>query len=296
MTIPARVRRSIGRYALVDGIPFKLPVDMTDTPALFAAFTIDADRAAELLPGNEIHPIRLPGGRGLLIFTVIDYKATDIGKYVEYSIGIACSRGSRPRNALLALLRGRAGQFVVELPVSSEVSVKGGKGIWGMPKYQAYLEFDDDGSKVASRYYLDGELAVDVEIRRPRFNRIPVVAGASNYCQFRGMLMKSDVHFRGRVGINLPFTRSGRCAFGDHPRVAGLKALDVAEKPLFTAFLADMKGTLDDHVESWFLSYEEPPSTVPEGLETVADLGLSEEWLASPADSPGVGLPSRATT
>lgn len=296
MPVPKRVKRSTGRYALVDGIPFKLPVDMVDTPALFAAFTIDADRAAELLPGDEVHPVRLPGGRGLLIFTVIDYKVTDIGKYIEYSIGIACTRGSRPSNPLLALLRGRAGQFVVELPVSSEVSVKGGKGIWGMPKYQAYLEFDDDGKTVSSRYYLDGDLAVNVEIRRPRFNRIPVALGpVSNYCAFRGMLMKSDVHFKGRVGINLPFTRSGSATFGDHPRVAGLKGLDVASKPLISVFLADMKGTLDDHVESWFLSYEQPPKAQPEGLESVADLGLSEEWLATPSDVPTAG-PSKASS
>ncbi|HEV7807097.1 MAG TPA: acetoacetate decarboxylase family protein [Solirubrobacteraceae bacterium] len=289
MTIPARVRRSTGRHALVDGVPFKLPVDMTDTPALFAAFTIDADCAAAMLPGDEVHPIRLPGGRGLLIFTVIDYKATDIGKYIEYSIGIACTHGPRPSNPLLALVRGRVGQFVIELPVSSEVSVKGGKGIWGMPKYQAYLEFDQDSKRVASRYFLDGQLGVDVEIKKPRFNGIPVVAGASNYCRFRGMLMKSNVHFRGRIGINLPFTRSGRVIVGDHPHVAPLKALDIAAKPLFTAFLANMVGTLDDHVESWFLSYEQPPTADPEGLESVVGLGRSEDWLTSPTDVPVAG-------
>lgn len=291
MSIPARVTRATGRHALVDGIPFELPVNMTDTPALFAAFTIDADRAAELLPGTEIHPVRLPGGRGLLIVTVIDYKVTDIGKYIEYSIAIACTHGPRPRNALLALLMGQAGQFVVELPVSSEISVKGGKGIWGMPKYQAYCEFTDDGSTVASRYFLDGEVAVNVEVKRPRFNRIPVSAGASNYCTFRGMLCKSDVHFKGRIGINLPFTRSGRLEISGHPRVAALKALDIAGKPLFTAFLADMTGVLDDHVESWFLSYEQPPETAPPGLETVAGLGLSQEWLEPPTRDGPVGAP-----
>lgn len=290
--IPARVRRSTGRHALVDGIPFTLPVDMTDTPALFAAFTIDADRAAEMLPGNEVHPARLPGGRGLLIVTVIDYQTTDIGKYIEYSIGIACTHGSQPRPALLALLLGRAGQFVVDLPVSSEISVKGGKGIWGMPKHQAYLEFEQTDRSVASRYFLDGELAVEVEIKRPRFTKIPLAAGASNYCQFRGMLMKSDVHFRGQIGINPPFTRAGRLTISDHPRVAPLKELDIADKPLFTAFFADMRGTLDDHVESWFLSYDEAPSVQPEGLESVAELGLSEEWLTSPSDAPA-GTPSR---
>lgn len=285
MRIPARVRRSTGRYALVDGVPFELPVDSRDTPALMAAFTIDADRGAEMLPGNELHPVRLPGGRGLLVITVVDYKTTDIGSYIEYSIAIACMRGSRPLPAPLALLLGRAGQFVVDLPVSSEVSVKGGKGIWGMPKHQAYLEFDVGARAVASRYYLDGELAVGIEIRRPWFCGIPMAAGASNYCQFRGMLMKSNIHFRGRGGFNLPFTSSARLTISDHPRVAPLKALEVSHKPLFAAFLPDTRGTLDDHLESWFLSYERPPSTAPEGLESVADLGLSQEWLEPPAPS-----------
>lgn len=282
MTIPARVRRSAGRHSLVDGIPFQLPVDSSDTPALMAAFTVDADRAAELLPGNELHAVRLPGGRGLLIITVVDYKTTDIGSYIEYSIAIACMRGSRPLPVPLALLLGRAGQFVVDLPVSSEVSVKGGKGIWGMPKHKAYLEFEIGEKNVASRYYLDGELAVGIEVRRPWYCGIPVAAAAANYCQFRGMLMKSNIHFRGRGGFNLPFTRSARLTLSDHPRVAPLKTLDISEKPLFAAFFPDTRGTLDDHFESWFLSYERPPSTPPEGLESVADLGLSQEWLEPP--------------
>ncbi|HEV2769278.1 MAG TPA: acetoacetate decarboxylase family protein [Solirubrobacteraceae bacterium] len=279
MTIPARVKRSAGRYALVDGIPFRLPVDSSDTPALMAAFTIDADRAAGMLPGNELHPVRLPGGRGLLVITVVDYQTTDIGKYIEFSIALACMRGSRPLPLPLALALGRVGQFVLDLPVSSEVSVKGGKGIWGMPKHQAYLEFEITKKHVASRYYLDGELAVSIEVKRPWFVGLPVAAAAANYCQFRGMLMKSNIHFRGRGGLRPPFTRSARLEISDHPRVAPLKTLEPGEKPLFSAFFPETRGTLDDHFESWFLSYDEPPSTQPEGLESVADLGLSEEWL-----------------
>ena len=285
MTIPARIRRSAGRHALVDGIPFQLPVDSSETPALMAAFTIDADRAKEFLPGNEVHAARLPGGRGLLIITVVDYKTTDIGSYIEYSIAIACMRGSRPLPAQLAVLLGRAGQFVVDLPVSSEVSVKGGKGIWGMPKHQAQLDFEIGERKITSRYFLEGDLAVAIEVRRPRFCGIPVAAGASNYCQFRGMLMKSNIHFRGRGGFNLPFTDAARLTISDHPRVARLKTLEVSRKPLFAAFFPDTRGTLDDHFESWFLSYEHPPSKAPEGLESVAGLGLSQEWLEPPAPS-----------
>jgi len=35
-----------------------------------AAFSINADRAAELLPGNEVHPFRL-WSRGILLITVV---------------------------------------------------------------------------------------------------------------------------------------------------------------------------------------------------------------------------------
>jgi hypothetical protein len=152
---PARLKRQAGRHALVDGIPFRLPVDSERTPALMAVFPIDADRAAELLPGNEVHPLRLPGGRGLLVITVIDYKTTDIGRYIEFSIAIACTHGARPAPPVLpGLLPGRfgTGQFVLDLPVSTEISVKGGKGIWGMPKHREYLEFEVGARTVTSRY------------------------------------------------------------------------------------------------------------------------------------------------
>jgi len=281
--IPARVKHSEGRHALVDGIPFALPVNSSDTPAMIAAFPIDADRAAELLPGNELHPIRLPGGRGLLIVTVIDYKVTDIGKYIEYSIAIGCLH--RTRSLLWGLLRNRWGQYVVDLPVSSEVSVKGGKGIWGMPKHQKPLEFEIVEDTVSSRYYLDGELAVEIAVRKPRFTGIPLSAGLSNYCQFRGMLMRSTVYFKARAGLNLPFSRAARLTISDHPRVASLKALGIGERAWFSCFLPDSKGVLDDHCESWFLSYDQPPAEAPEGLESVADLSLSEEWLPTPAPS-----------
>jgi hypothetical protein len=39
---------------------------------------------------------------------------------------------------------------------------------------------------------------------------------------------------------------------------------------------------LDDHADSWFIPYERPPEQRPEGLESVIDLGLGEEWLPPP--------------
>ena len=50
-------------------------------------------------------------------------------------------------------------------------------------------------------------------------------------------------------------------------------------------YLPSIHGILDDHIESWFLDYDQLPEKAPEGMESVINLGLSEEWLPPP-DAP----------
>ncbi|CAN5709131.1 MAG: acetoacetate decarboxylase family protein [Gemmatimonadetes bacterium] len=292
MAAPRRLKRQEGRHALVDGIPFTLPVGSRRSPALMAAFPINADRARELLPGNELHPLRW-GKMGFLLVTVIDYRETNIGKYIEYSIGIACTHGRRPVSLPLAALfqkRTGLGQYVVDLPVSSEVSVKGGKGIWGMPKHQANLDFIIGDRTVSSRYDLDGQMVMKVEIERPTKSWLPVNAGAVNFCQFRGMLMKSYIYFKGHLGFSLLKKGAARITLGDHPRAEPLRRLQIGGNPLFTGFFPETAGVLDDHFEGWFLHYERPPTQQPEGFESVIDLGLGEEWLPPPGSEEAAEL------
>ena len=287
MAIPRRIQAMTGRYSLVDGIPFQLPVTCIPSPVLMAVYPINADRAKALMP-TELHPLRF-GGQGLLVFTVINYLGTNIGTYVEYSIGIACTHGLRPAPPLLPLLplllmgHYGTGQFVVDLPVSTEVSVKGGKGIWGMPKHQANLDFKTTDQRVSSQYDLDGQLVTYIEIERPRATPLPLNMGAANYCAFRGMLMKSAIHMKGRAGLRLFGSAKARLVIGDHPRAAPLKTLEIGPKPIATAYIPGAVGTLDDHVESWFLHDGVPPAAAPEGMESVLGLSLDETWPAPPS-------------
>ncbi len=294
MRAPARLKRQAGRKALVDEIPFTLPVASRETPALLAAFSIDGAAAAAALPGNEVHPLLLPGGRGVLLVTVIDYRSTNIGRYIEFSLAIACTHGERQAPPLLPALPLAdrlfgTGQFVVDLPVSTEVSVKGGKGIWGMPKHQANLDFVIGRRSASSQYDLDGQLCVRIEVDRPRFERLPLSFGGANYCAFRGMLMKSSVYFQARAGLNLPLTRSARLEIGTHPRVEKLRRLQPSSRPLFSGFFPDTHGILDDHIESWFISSEGEPAPM-EGMESVVDLGQSQSW-PPPPDDPALNEP-----
>jgi hypothetical protein len=286
MRLPKRIGAETGRCSLVDGIPFELPVASHNSPALMAAFSIDAGRAAELLPGRELHPLLLGPNRGVLVITVVDYTSTNIGKYIEFSIAIFVTHGLRPAPALLPLLfqsHYDIGQYVYDLPVSTEISVKGGKGIWGMPKHQANLDFRIDRRSVSSQYDLDGQLAMRITVRRPRWTGLPMRTSAANFCQFRGMLMKSTIYFHGHIGVNVMPAAAADLLIGDSPRTAPLRALDISRRPLFTAFFPASAGILDDHYEGWFLGFDEPPTTEPEGMDSVVNLGLSQAWLPPPS-------------
>ncbi|MFE5296316.1 acetoacetate decarboxylase family protein [Streptomyces sp. NPDC056632] len=290
--VPRRQRRLAGRHALVDDIPFVLPVDSVDTPALMAGFPVDREAAARLLPGGELHPLALPGGKGLLLITVVNYLRTDIGRYIEFSVAIACTHGPRPAPPLLpGLLRGafRTGQYVVDLPVSSEISVKGGKGIWGMPKHRASLDFKVGDAAVSSQYEVDGRLGMYVEIARPPATALPMRVGAVNYCAFRGMLMKSSIYFDGLADVAVGRRARARLVLGDAPQVAPLHGLGIADDPLFTVYLTSAQGVLDDHFECWFLTSEQPGRTYGERLDSVVGLGLSQEWPEPPRLDVGAG-------
>lgn len=287
---PSRIQTQSGRYSRVDGIPYELPINSRASPVLLAAFTIDAEQAARLLPGNELHPLRVSRGKGVLLVTVIDYRATDIGAYIEFSIAIACTRGPRPSRPWLPLIfqkRHGLGQYVFDLPVNTEVSVKGGKGIWGMPKHLANLDFHIQDGTVSSRYDEGGQRAVRIEIDRPRRAWLPLRAAAVNYCAFRGMLFKSYIYFRGRFGFRLGKRACARLVIGDHPRIRPLRALGISRRAFFTGFLPASRGVLDDHFETWFLSQPTlPAETYPEGLESVVGLGQGKTPQPPPGDHP----------
>ena len=283
--LPPRQRRLTGQHATVDGINYVLPVNSEPSPVLMTAFPVDARAAAQLLPSPELHPLRLPGGKSVLVVTVINYLATDIGAYIEFSLALAVTRGPRPAPALLPMLlqkRLNMGQYVIDLPVSTEISVKGGKGIWGMPKHQASLDFLVERDRISSAYEINGVKGALVDIDRPAATALPLKVAAVNYCSFRGMLYKSSIYFQGTADVSIGRRARARLEFGDLPQVAALARLDFEEQPLFTLYIPDSHGVLDDHFEAWFQYGPDAAPRAGDGLESVVDLGLGEEWPDPP--------------
>ncbi|MEY4753227.1 MAG: hypothetical protein RJA44_902, partial [Pseudomonadota bacterium] len=108
---------------------------------------------------------------------------------------------------------------------------------------------------------------------------------APNYCSFRGMLMKSTIYFEGCAGLGLFGSAKARLVLGDHPRADQLKSLGIGDRPIATAYIPDAVGTLDDHLECWFLHEAVPPLQAGEGMESVLPLPQDQTWPPAP-DAP----------
>ena len=289
MVGPARQKRLAGRYAYVDGIRYQMPIDSWEASSMIAAFPCDWEAARKLIPEGDVHPFRL-WNKALLVITVIDYRQTDIGSYIEYSIAIACTKGARPAPRLMpALLMQRfgTGQYVYDLPVSTEVSTKGGKGIWGMPKHQASLDYVEGAKWISAQYDLDGQMVTRFDVKRPKRIWLPVSAGAVNYCTFRGMIYRSFIYFTGKTGFSLLKRGSARFVLGDHPRAEPLRGLNIGAEPLFAAYMPSITGLLDDYFDCWFVTAPEPPEKpFSEGLESTYPLGYGQDRLPPPVRDP----------
>jgi hypothetical protein len=286
MKIPRRLQQYEGRYSLIYDIPFQVPIATRDAQAQMACFTCDYEKVNDLLPGNELYAVRLPNGRAVLVVAVMNYLDTNIGKSVEYSIGLTCTKGLSQAPRVLPLVLQKTygtGQFIVDLPVSSEISVKGGIGIWGMPKHQAQLDFKVTDELITSQYEENREFAFRLEIERPTSWNFPFRLSAVGYCAYQNMIRTSYLYFNGIGKFNIFKKAKGRLFIGDHPRVAPLKGLDIDGDPFITMFMSKATGILSDYSESWFITYDKPPAKMPEKLVDFEGLSLSQEWLDPPS-------------
>ena len=144
------------------------------------------------------------------------------------------------------------------------------------------------------------EVARGLDRDRGRGRGEACLASAACRCQHGGQLLNLPGHALGAPGSTsadeqtLPTRRSAARPGSDrnHPRVGP------AQGPrdrwsLFAVFLPQVRGALDDHVEGWFLSYEEPPAVPAEGPR----VGGRPGPLARLASASGAGpraAPARA--
>lgn len=128
-----------------------LPILYYDNSNLIAMFWVDHGVAQALVGPHGLAAIRFAGGKALVALGFYEYRQTAIGPYNEVGVAIAALPVGMqaPAFPLLSLFYGldrpRAGFYVIDLPVTTQVACSAGREIWGYPKFVTAIDFALDG-------------------------------------------------------------------------------------------------------------------------------------------------------
>jgi hypothetical protein len=126
----------------------KLPVLYEAASTALAFFHVQHVRAAELLAGTPLAPVRFARGAAVAAVVAHDFRSTSVGPYREVGTALAVV----PRSVAAAssptwhLAAGPAhhdvGWYILDLPGTSASVDAGGRELWGFPKFTARIDVD----------------------------------------------------------------------------------------------------------------------------------------------------------
>ncbi len=219
VTVPLTVDRATGGLLVVPG---------------------DADAIAARLP-DDLTPVRLPGGRGLLLLLAVDYLDNPLGTYDEVVVGLAARpvgmRGG-PLVGLTDVLRGRTGVWIEHMAVSQPFTRAAGEAIWGYPKTLDDIAMDHAGSRARTTWGRDERRILTVE--QPTAGVLPAPPlPVTTYTRIDGTTMQTGLRAAARgVGVAVS---GARVDLGDHPLADDLATLGLDRRPLAAAWLSSIR-------------------------------------------------------
>lgn len=205
----------------------------------------NASAIADRLP-DDLTPVRLPGGLGVVLLLCVDYRDNPLGAYDEVVVGLAARplgmRGG-PAVGLADVLRGRTGVWIEHMAVSEPFTRAAGEAIWGYPKTLDDLSLDIDARTARTDWARDGRTILTAEQSTTGFLPAPGLP-VTTYTQVDGTTLRTGLRATARgVGVSL---RGAHVRLGDHPLADDLAALGLGRRPLAAAWLSSVRMTFTD--------------------------------------------------
>ena len=242
---------------------YSFPTFYADVTCAIAIFLCDSGRAEAILPHPSMKPVKMPGGRSVVLLSCYQYKnVMNIAPYNEISmtIPIMVNAGYTPPLLPLVMDFKKKGYYVFSMPVTSlENQIRGTK-IWGLPKIVEEIDISSGGDSCTT-VARDENGEVYFELSVPK-------AGAAKhfyetgflYSMLDGQLLKSQTNFKGDFGVNknasLLWKKGQRAKtpalkLGSSSRADVLKSLQIEEVAFQFRCAESMNSCFDLPLENW---------------------------------------------
>lgn len=249
-------RRDEGFYGSVPleaapmpGMPIRLPLYYNRVEGIASIHAASLDAVVAALPSSTLHPVTLPGGRAAVFVGAYLYREwtyTDmtgatrsLPPYGEVMVAaLVTPRAMPPLLPLVLEAVGFGGLkgFVLHLPVTLQVARDGGRSVWGLPKFVADMDFEDEVISRTVRVSDEGQDILTLRVNSDgisRTDRTPLEI----YSVREGMLLHTVVPSiclsKNGVGRG-----AGELSIGvDHPVAKDLQQFELDPGPVLTQFI-----------------------------------------------------------
>ena len=143
----------------IDGQTITFPMEVDEFDAATLVFSVPADAAQALLPGDDFEVIEMVPGTAQLVVALCDYHQNPWGDYLEVNLGFL----ARPKGAGDEVL----GSFVYRMPVDQAFTCKAGNDVMGFPKTVEDLSVAREGDRVRFAMDVDGRPEVAFSFVEP---------------------------------------------------------------------------------------------------------------------------------
>jgi hypothetical protein len=237
---------------------FSFPTLYKSVSCGIGIFMCSYDQAQKVLPHPSMKPVRMPGGRAVVIFSCYEYKTVmNMKPYNEIAMTIPLLMDpsiSIPVLPLISKAFKNFGYHVFSMPVTSEENRLRGQKLWGIPKVTERIDIEQkDGFSTT--------VAFDQTDKEYFRLRIPM-EGASQrldetghlYSIREGEIVKAQTNFKGDFKVNkhmgLLFNKGKKSespllSLGNSPRSEVLKKLEIEESVFQTRWCPSMEACFD---------------------------------------------------
>lgn len=142
----------------IDGRTITFPMEVADLDAATLVFSVPADAAQALIPGDDFEVARTDD-RAQLVMALCDYHRNPWGDYLEVNLGFL----ARPVGAPA----GVEGSFIYRMPVDQAFTCRAGNEVMGFPKTVEDLSLHHRDGRVTFAWRTGDELVLSVAFDAP---------------------------------------------------------------------------------------------------------------------------------
>jgi len=252
------VRPARAPLELAEGVSktYSFPTFYSDVTCATALFLCDHQRAKEMMPHPSMQPVKMPGGRAVVLLSCYEYKKVmNLAPYNEIAMTIPIMvDGWAPPVLPLVIDFSKKGYYVFSMPVTSLENQIRGTRFWGLPKIVEEIDIATEKGRCTT-VARDGNGDVYFELTVPTTGQPKHFDETGHlYSLLDGRLLKSRTCFKGDFKVTTDASllwKKGRPAetpalkLGASSRADALKKLEIEETAFQFRFAPSMNSCFD---------------------------------------------------